>query len=104
MPAKRGGDKVGKKRTAAISVAALSVVCGLIIWHAVHWHLSGMYLEMFNWLGTGRDVITVLYNLGLMLALGVNLGFLMDRVTELIGYEARQTEDADDEPGTGEGQ
>jgi hypothetical protein len=80
---------VGKKRTAAVSVAALSIVCGLIIWHAVHWHLSGMYLEMFDWLETGRSYITVLYNLGLMLALGISLGFLMDKITELIGYRGR---------------
>jgi hypothetical protein len=93
---------VGKKRTAAISVAALSIVCGLIIWHAVQWHLSGMYLEMFNWLGTGRGYLAVLYNLGLMLALGISLGFLMDRVAGLIGYKARQTKDTD-EPGKGEG-
>jgi hypothetical protein len=103
MPAKRGGDKVGKKRTAVISVAALSIVCGLIIGHAVYWHLSGMYLEMFDWLGTGRGVITVLYNLALMLVLGVSLGFLMDRVTGLIN-RAGQTKNLDDEPGTGEGQ
>jgi hypothetical protein len=80
---------VGKKRKAAISVAALSIVCGLIIWHAVQWHLSGMYLEMFDWLETGRSYITVLYNLGLMLALGISLGFLMDKITELIGYRGR---------------
>ena len=94
---------MGKKRTAVISVTALSVVCGLIIWHAVHWHLSGMYLEMFGWLGSGRGVITVLYNLGLMLALGICLGLLMDRVAELIGSENSQTKNLDDEPGTGEG-
>jgi hypothetical protein len=89
---------VGKKRTAVISVAALSIVCGLIIWHAVHWHLSGMYLEMFNWLGSGRGVITVLYNLALMLALGISLGFLMDRVGGLIN-KAGQTKHSDDEEG-----
>jgi hypothetical protein len=95
---------VGKKKTAVISVAAISIVCGLIAWHAVHWHLSGMYLEMLNWLGTGRGVITVLYNLGLMLALGVSLGFLMDRVSGLFGHEAPPLKDSDDEPGTVEGQ
>jgi len=45
-----------------------------------------MYLEMFSWLQTGRGYITVLYNLGLMLALGISLGFLMDKITDLIGY------------------
>jgi hypothetical protein len=95
---------VGKKRKAAISVAALSVVCGLIIWHAVQWHLSGMYLEMVHWLGTGRGVVTVLYNLGLMLVLGISLGLLMDRVTRLIGRGRRQAKNLDDEAGNGERQ
>lgn len=94
---------MGKRRKAAIYVAALSIVCGLIIWHAVQWHLSGMYLEMFNWLQTGRSYITVLYNLGLMLALGISLGFLMDRITDLTGYEVRQTKHPDDEAEWGKG-
>jgi len=88
---------VGKRRTAAISIAALSIVCGLIIWHAVQWHLNGMHLEMFERLETGRSYITVLYNLGLMLALGISLGLLMDRITDLIGFEIRQTKHSDDE-------
>jgi hypothetical protein len=79
---------VGKKRRAALYVAVLSIVCGLIIWHAVQWHLNGMYLGMFGWLGTGRGYLTVLYNLGLMLVLGTALGFLMERITDLTGYGA----------------
>jgi len=78
---------MSKRKKAAIAVAALSILCGLIIWHAVHWHSTGMYLEMFKWLRTGRGYITVLYNLGLMLVLGTVLGFLMDKITDLIGYE-----------------
>jgi len=79
---------MGKKRKTVIYLAALSIVCGLTIWHAVRWHLNGMDLEMFGWLQTGRGYITVLYNLGLMLVLGTALGFLMEMVTELIGYGA----------------
>lgn len=92
-----------KKRKAAIWVAALAIVCGLIIWHAVQWHLNGMYLEMFGWLGTGRGYLTVLYNLGLMLALGAALGFLMEQITDLIGYDVRQPKHPDDEAETGKG-
>jgi hypothetical protein len=95
---------LGEKRKAAISVAALSIVCGLIIWHAVQWHLNGMYLEMFDWLQTGRSYITVLYNLGLMLVLGISLGFLMDRITDLIGYEVRRTKHPDAGAETEKGQ
>ena len=42
---------------------------------------------MFNWVGTDKTHITVLYNLGVMLALGAVLGFLMKKITDLMGYE-----------------
>ncbi len=78
-------------------VVVLSIICGLLIWHAVYWHSTGMYLEMFRWLPTGRGYITVLYNLGLMLVMGVLLGFLTGKVTDLIGYETGETKDSDEE-------
>ena len=78
---------MSKRKKAAIAVAALSILCGLIIWHAVQWHFTGVYLEMFSWIGTDKAYVTVLYNLGLMLVLGTVLGFLMDKITDLIGYE-----------------
>lgn len=78
---------MGKRKKNAIWVVVLSAICGLIIWHVVRWHYAGMYLEMFKWLQTSRGYITVFYNLGLMLGLGAALGFLMEKVTDLIGYE-----------------
>ena len=75
-----------KRKQAAIWVVVLSIIFGLIVWHAVHWHSSGMYLQMFNWLQTGRGYISVLYNLGLMLVSGILLGFLIGKITDLIGY------------------
>jgi len=81
---------MSKRKKAAIYVAALFIVCGLIIWHVVHWHSTGMYLEMFRWLQTGKGYITVLYNLGLMLVLGACLGFLLEKITDLFGYEVRE--------------
>jgi len=88
---------MGKKWRAAIWVATLSIICGLIIWHAFHWHVTGMYLEMFTWLKTGKGYVTVLYNLGLMLVLGGTLGFLMEKITDLLGYEVHEIEHFDDE-------
>lgn len=79
----------GKKRKAVIYLTGLSIICGLIVWHAVQWHLNRMYLEMFGWLGTGLSYLTVLYNLGLMVVLGVALGFLIEQITDLIGYRGR---------------
>ena len=78
---------MSKRKKDAIWVTVLSVIGGLIIWHAVHWHSTGIYLEMLNWAGTDKAYITVAYNLGLMLVLGITLGFLMERITDLIGYQ-----------------
>ena len=73
-----------------IWVVALSVIFGLLIWHAVNWHSTGMYLQMFNWLQTGKGYISVLYNLGLMLVLGILLGVLMQKIIDLIRrYETK---------------
>jgi len=43
---------MSKRKKAAIQVAALSIICGPIIWHVVHWQATGMYLEMFCWIGS----------------------------------------------------
>jgi len=53
-------------------------------------------MKMFRWLGTGKGYITVLYNLGLMLVLGGTLGFLMEKITDLLGYEVHEIEHFDD--------
>jgi len=87
---------MGKKGRAARWVAAFSIICGLIIWHVVHWHSTGMYLEMFKWIGTGKGYITVLYNVGLMLVLGGALGSLMEKITDLFGYEVQEIKHFED--------
>ena len=74
------------RKRAAIWVVALSTNCGLIIWHAVYWHSTGIYLEMFRWVDAGKGYITVLYNLGLMLATGATLAVLVEKITELVHY------------------
>ena len=88
---------MGKKGKDTLWVAVLSGICILLIWHVICWHVSGMYLQMFRWLGTGKGYLTVLYNIGLMLALGGNLGFLMEKITDLLGYEFQKIRHFDDE-------
>ena len=80
---------MGKKKKAAIQLLILVSISCLIVWHAVSWHSTGMYLEMFNWVQTGRGYLTVLYNLGLMLTTGLILGFLMDRIFYLVGNKKK---------------
>ena len=78
---------MSKRKKAAIWVTVLSVICGLMMWHAVHWHATGTYLEMLNWTGTDKAYINAAYNLGLMLVIGTVLGLLMEKITNLMGYE-----------------
>ena len=76
-------------------VAAFAIICVAIIWHVIHWHSTGMYVEMFSWTKTGRVYLTVLYNLGLMGLWGVGLGLLMEKITDLLGHEFPETKHFD---------
>ena len=87
---------MGRRKKAVTWVVVLSIICGLIIWHVVNWYSTGMYLEMSKWLQTGRGYITVLYNLGLMLVLGALLGFLMEKITDLIGSKVGEIKHLDE--------
>jgi len=86
-----------KKGKDVLWVIVLCLTCGVIIFHVVSWHAMGIYFVMFTWLGTGKGYLTVLYNIGLMLVLGGSLGFLMEKITDLLGYEVRKIRHFDDE-------
>ena len=75
-----------KRKKLVLETVALALVCGLLTWHAVSWHISGVYLEMFNWIGTSKGYLTTLYNAGIVLVLATALGLLMGRITRLLGY------------------
>ena len=85
-----------KRKQTAIWVVVLSIIFGLTIWHTVYWYSTGMYLQMFNWLQTGRGYLSVLYNLGLMLVSGVLLSFLIGKIADLIGYGVGETKQTDE--------
>ena len=93
---------MGTKKKAAIQLLILVSIAGLIVWHAVSWHSTGMYLEMFNRLQTGRGYLAVLYNPGLMLVMGAIIGLLMGKVTDLFRYEVRKIKHFDDDAERGE--
>lgn len=88
---------MGKKWKDTLWAAVLAGICILLIWHVIRWHMSGMYLQMFHWLGTGKGYLTALYNIGLMLVLGGSLGFLMEKITDLLGYEVKGIRHFDEE-------
>ena len=43
----------------------------------------------------------MLYNLGIMLLMGAILGFLMEKITDLLGYQVREIEHSDEEEEAG---
>ena len=79
-----------------IWVLFLLAISGLIIWHVIDWNSTGIYLKMLKWLQTGKGYITALYNVGLMIVLGFILGFLTEKIANLVGFGDHQTEHADD--------
>ena len=80
---------------------ALSIVCGLIIWHTIHWYSTGMYIKLFDWIGEDRAYLTVLYNLGLIILLSVTLGLLMGKITDLLIHEKGKADHSNSEDRAG---
>jgi hypothetical protein len=79
------------KKGKFIKVCISLVVLGLLIWHAVSWHYNGMYLTMFQWITTDRTYLTVLYNLGLIIAISITLGILLGNITDIASSKFRNT-------------
>ena len=71
---------------ALVEALFLGVLSGLLIWHAVSWHVEGIYEEMYNDIVQGGSLLPVFYNLGLIVALALVLGLFMARVTSVMGY------------------
>ena len=85
---------------AALWAVILTVAIGVVVWHMVTWHRNGTYLDMFRWTETGKGYLTALYNLAVMLVLGVLLGVLMDRIGSLAGRgEAWRNPSGEEEAG-----
>jgi len=76
---------VNSRARAALWAIALAAAIAAVAWHMASWHSNGMYLEMFRWTETGKGYLTALYNLGVMLLLGILLGVLMDRIGVIAG-------------------
>ena len=87
------------RRRAAVEVVLQAIIVGLLIWHTAYWHVSGEHTRMFEEAEMGKQILTAVYNLGLVLATGLSIGLLMLRVTELLGYRVGEIEHFGDEGG-----
>ncbi len=78
---------MGRSRMLALVEAiVLGVMSGLLVWHAVSWHVGGVYGEMYNDIVQGGSLLPVFYNLGFIVVLALVLGLFMERVTSIMGY------------------
>jgi len=71
------------RKKSAIWVGVLCTAFSLLVWHMASWYSNGMHMQMFQWPDSGRGLLTALYNLAVMLAAGIMLGVLMDRIGNL---------------------
>ena len=72
------------KKKDIVQIAILAIICGLITWHVVHWHATGVFAAMLEWTETGKAYLTALYNLVLMVSMGTAFGLLMLKIIALI--------------------
>ena len=87
---------MNRKKKDVIWIVVLLIPCGLIVWHAVRWHVTGVYMEMFHWLKTENGYLTALYNLGLMLISGLILANLMTKFADLFACRNCDKEESPD--------
>lgn len=85
------------RRKALIQALLLAIALAVVIGHTVYCHVEGEHAALFEDVREGEDLLPVLYNLGLMLVTGTLLGLLLIRVTEALGYRAREIRHFDGE-------
>ena len=81
-------DSRKSRRRAAAEAAVLAVAVALVIAHTVYWRANGQQAHLYE----ERDVLSILYNLGLVLVTGALVGMLLMRVTEALGYHVTEIE------------
>jgi cell division protein FtsX len=77
----------------------LGAVCGLLVWHAVSWHLNGTYARLHERIVQEGAVLPAFYYLGLLVALSLVLGMTMQRLTSAAGYRIRKIRHFEDKKG-----
>ena len=75
----------------------MGTVSGLLVWHAVSWHASGVHSRMYDDIVAGGSLLSVFYNLGLILALALALGLMMQGITGVLGYRVTKIKHFEEE-------
>jgi hypothetical protein len=85
------------RRQLYLQLSFLMTILGLIIWSVIWFQEKDVYEQLFQWLGTSKEYITVIYNLILMTMSGFVLSMIMDRIMHLFGYNIKKIEHFDKE-------
>ena len=83
---------MSKKKKALLQLILLLISIGLITWHTVYWHTSGMHATIFEFIKAGKSYLTVLYYAGLTIVSAILLSFFMGKILEVLGYQVGETE------------
>ncbi len=75
---------MSRRGTTILWTVVLAVACGALVWHLASWHYGGKHGEIYDQIERGRGYLAALYNLGTVLGLGLLLGLLADRVSDLL--------------------
>jgi hypothetical protein len=78
------GISMRTKIKLTIELVFLVLVIGLLTWHVISWQSSGRYWEMLQWVKSGKGYLTALYDLGIIIVIGVTLSLTIDRLTSLL--------------------
>jgi len=81
---------VSQRKKALLQLVALVVILGLVTWHTVYWHQSGMDAAIFNYINEGKGYLTVLYYTGLTISTSILLALLIEKSLEIAGYQSRK--------------
>ncbi|KPJ60381.1 MAG: hypothetical protein AMS15_06430 [Planctomycetes bacterium DG_23] len=85
------------RKKALIWLIILGICLAFVIWHTVRWHKTGVHARISQDVKAGKIHLAIIYNLGLMATLGILIGFLMEKLTDLIGYEVTEMNHFEDE-------
>jgi hypothetical protein len=83
---------MGRRGRTVLWAVVLAAACGVLVWHLASWHYGGKHDEIYDQIGRGRGYLAALYNLGTILGLGLLLGLLVDRLSDLIRRSTRKHE------------
>jgi len=87
-----------RSRARDVFMATLTgTICGLLVWHAVSWHLNGTHARLYERIVQEGAIFPAFYNLGLIIVLSLSLGLMMQSILSATGYTVKRIRHFEDE-------